>query len=128
LTFLKFPRIYVMSRVFAWLKRNGGIDGMNKHSLSKSQLIYKTIDDSNGFYSCPVDNNSRSRMNIPFRIRGGDDALEKEFLQKAEALKMMQLKGHRSVGGIRASLYNAITQANAETLAKFMKEFYESKK
>lgn len=117
-----------MSRVFAWIKRNRGIEGMKKHSISKSQLVYKTIDDTNGFYSCPVDANCRSRMNIPFRIRGGDDALEKEFLQKAEALHMMQLKGHRSVGGIRASLYNAITQENAETLAKFMKEFFESKK
>jgi phosphoserine aminotransferase len=116
-----------MSRVFAWLKRNGEIEGMKKHSQYKSQLIYKTIEDSKGFYTCPVDAVCRSRMNIPFRIRGGDEALEKEFLQKAEALKMMQLKGHRSVGGIRASLYNAITRDNAETLAKFMKEFCDSK-
>lgn len=69
-------------------------------------------------------------MNLPFRIGGlnGDDALEKEFLQNAEQKKMMQLKGHRSVGGIRASLYNAITLENTQTLAEFMKEFYESKK
>lgn len=117
-----------MSRVFEWLKRNGGIDGMFKQSLAKSQLVYETIDASEGFYTCPVDKNSRSRMNIPFRIAGGDDALEKEFLQKAEKLEMMQLKGHRSVGGIRASLYNAVTLDNTETLIKFMKEFYESKK
>lgn len=103
---------------------------MAKLSLAKSQMIYKIIDDSDGFFTCPVDKNVRSRMNIPFRIGGipGNDALEKEFLQKAEQLKMVQLKGHRSVGGIRASLYNAITLENTETLAKFMKDFYASKK
>jgi phosphoserine aminotransferase len=119
-----------MGRVFEWLKRNGGIAGMDKRSEEKSKLIYQIIDGSNGFYSCPVDKSFRSRMNLPFRIGGlkGDDALEKEFLQKAEQMKMMQLKGHRSVGGIRASLYNAITLENTQTLAGFMKEFYESKK
>lgn len=101
---------------------------MLKLSLKKSQLIYATINNSNGFYTCPVDVDCRSRMNVPFRIRGGDETLEKEFLQKAEKLGMMQLKGHRSVGGIRASLYNAVTYENAETLNKFMNEFYESKK
>lgn len=119
-----------MGRVFEWLKRNGGINGFDKLSNKKSQMIYKIIDNSNGFYACPVDKNVRSRMNIPFRIGGllGDDSLEKEFLLKAEQKKMMQLKGHRSVGGIRASLYNAITLENTTTLATFMKEFYESKK
>jgi phosphoserine aminotransferase len=101
---------------------------MNKLALKKSQLIYETINNSNGFYTCPVDVNCRSRMNLPFRIKGGDEALEKEFLQKAEKLGMMQLKGHRSVGGIRASLYNAVTLQDTETLKKFMDEFYESKK
>jgi phosphoserine aminotransferase len=67
-------------------------------------------------------------MNLPFRIRGGDETLEKEFLKEAEKRQMMQLKGHRSVGGIRASLYNAITLDNVETLGKFMKEFYETHK
>lgn len=125
---VSFCRIYTVGRVFQWLKRNGGIDGMNKLAMKKSQLIYATIDGSNGFYTCPVDVECRSRMNLPFRIRGGDEALEKEFLQKAEKLGMIQLKGHRSVGGIRASLYNAVTLENTETLNKFMWEFYESKK
>lgn len=116
-----------MGRVFEWLKRNGGVAGMEKLSREKSQMIYKIIDGSNGLYSCPVDKKNRSRMNIPFRIGGANDALEKEFLQKAEVLKMVQLKGHRSVGGIRASLYNAITLGNTETLAQFMKEFKDSK-
>lgn len=117
-----------MGRVFEWITKNGGIEGMNKLSRIKSQMIYEAIDVSNGFFTCPVTKNCRSRMNIPFRIDGGNDALEKEFLQKAEKKKMVQLKGHRSVGGIRASLYNAITLENTETLARFMREFYESHK
>lgn len=117
-----------MSRVFEWLKRNDGVEGMSKLAQKKSQLIYDTINKSNGFYTCPVDEQCRSRMNLPFRICGGDEALEKEFLQKAEKVGMVQLKGHRSVGGIRASLYNAISMENTETLNKFMNEFYENKK
>ncbi|XP_070505648.1 probable phosphoserine aminotransferase [Chironomus tepperi] len=120
--------IYIMNRVFEWLKRNDGVEGMSKLAQKKSQLIYDTINKSNGFYTCPVDEQYRSRMNLPFRICGGDEALEKEFLQKAEKIGMVQLKGHRSVGGIRASLYNAISIDNTETLNKFMNEFYESKK
>lgn len=123
-----FYRIYVMSRVFAWLKRNGGIGGMQRLSKQKSQLIYNVIDSSDGFYTCPVALDCRSRMNLPFRILGGDESMEKEFLQQAEKRKMMQLKGHRSVGGIRASLYNAISLENADTLAKFMREFSENNK
>lgn len=119
-----------MSKVFEWLKNKGGIEGMHKLSEKKSSMIYDIIDGSHGFYACPVDKNCRSRMNIPFRIGGipGSDILEKEFLLFAEKKKMVQLKGHRSVGGIRASLYNAITMDNTKTLAEFMKEFYESKK
>jgi phosphoserine aminotransferase len=118
-----------MGKVFKWLERSGGIAGMEKLSREKSQMIYEIIDSSNGFFSCPVDKKCRSRMNLPFRIGGltGNDALEKEFLQKAEQNKMMQLKGHRSVGGIRASLYNAITLANTQTLASFMNEFCASR-
>lgn len=117
-----------MSRVFAWLKRKEGVKGMEKLSMAKSQLIYNVIEQSNGFYTCPVEIKYRSRMNIPFRILGGDEAMEKEFLKQAEKRNMMQLKGHRSVGGIRASVYNAITLENVETLAKFMREFSENNK
>lgn len=119
-----------MGRVFEWLKRKGGIEGMDKCSHAKSSMIYKIIDESHGFYTCPVAKDSRSRMNIPFRVGGpsGNDVLEKEFLSRAEQKKMVQLKGHRSVGGIRASLYNAITLENTETLATFMREFYGDKK
>ena len=101
---------------------------METNAEQKSQLIYKIIEASKGFYTCPVDVNCRSRMNVPFRIENGNEALEKEFLQKSTECGMAQLKGHRSVGGIRASLYNAVTFENAKDLSKFMIEFQNLKK
>lgn len=123
-------RIYVMGLVFHWIKQNGGVEGMSKNSEIKSKLIYDIIDQSNGFYYCPVEKNVRSRMNVPFRIGTpqGNDKLEKAFLLQAESKGMIQLKGHRSVGGIRASLYNAITIEETQKLANLMKEFYENNK
>ncbi|TDG52386.1 hypothetical protein AWZ03_001216 [Drosophila navojoa] len=122
--------IYVMGLVFKWIKANGGVAGMSQRSKAKSQFIYNIIDQSNGFYYCPVERQVRSRMNVPFRIGSstGNEQLEKEFLAKAEAEGMIQLKGHRSVGGIRASLYNAITLEETQKLAKLMLEFYENNK
>lgn len=103
---------------------------MYNKSLTKSKLIFDVIENSDNFYVCPVDKEYRSRMNIPFRVGSttGDETLEKKFLAGAEKLKMVQLKGHRSVGGIRASLYNAVSVDDAEVLAKYMKEFYEINK
>ncbi|ALC47148.1 CG11899 [Drosophila busckii] len=122
--------IYVMGQVFQWIKRNGGVAGMCERAKAKSKLIYDIIDKSNGFYICPVASRARSHMNLPFRIGSatGNEALEKEFLTKAESQGMIQLKGHRSVGGIRASLYNAITLAETQQLAKLMQAFYENNK
>lgn len=119
-----------MGRNFEWIKRQGGIQKMYSNSNAKSKLIYDVIANSGGFYVCPVDKAYRSRMNVPFRIGSitGDDALEKEFLTGAEALKMVQLKGHRSVGGIRASLYNAVSVDDATKLANYMQTFYDSHK
>lgn len=119
-----------MGLVFQWIKQNGGLDGMSKNSQRKSQLIYDLIDKSNGLYHCPVEKNVRSRMNIPFRIGSatGDDELEKKFLQKAESVGMIQLKGHRSVGGIRASLYNAMTFEETQKLAQLMNDFLTENK
>lgn len=96
---------------------------MSANSTKKSQLVYDRIDKSNGFYSCPIEKPYRSRMNVVFRVGGGDEALEAEFLKEAQALKMSQLKGHRSVGGIRASLYNAVTLEDTEALVKHMDAF-----
>ncbi|KAK6644454.1 hypothetical protein RUM43_000721 [Polyplax serrata] len=120
--------IYVMGRVFDWIVRSGGVERMEEMAKAKSHTIYSVINQSNGFYVCPVNANCRSRMNIPFRINGGDEKLEQEFLSGAQKLGMIQLKGHRSVGGIRASLYNAVTLEETKALAKYMQEFYQKHK
>ncbi|XP_038625691.1 phosphoserine aminotransferase isoform X2 [Tachyglossus aculeatus] len=120
--------IYVMSLVLEWIKNSGGATAMEKLSKSKSQMIYDIIDKSQGFYVCPVEKQYRSRMNIQIHIGSveGDDNLEKRFLDKALELNMISLKGHRSVGGIRVSLYNAITMEDVQLLATFMKSFMET--
>ncbi|KAM6227751.1 phosphoserine aminotransferase isoform 1-T1 [Spheniscus humboldti] len=119
--------IYIMGLVLEWIKNNGGAAAMDKLSLIKSRMIYDIIDKSNGFYVCPVEKKNRSRMNVPFRIGSikGDEALEKKFLEKAVELNMISLKGHRSVGGIRASLYNAVTVEDVQKLATFMRSFMQ---
>lgn len=116
--------IYVMGRVLEWVERNGGVAGMAATATKKAALIYDIVEKSKGFYYAPVAKDARSKMNVPFRIGNpGNDALEKEFLKGAEALGLIQLKGHRSVGGIRASIYNAVSVKEVETLANYMNEF-----
>uniref|UniRef100_A0A668A784 Phosphoserine aminotransferase n=1 Tax=Myripristis murdjan TaxID=586833 RepID=A0A668A784_9TELE len=117
--------IYIMGLVLEWIKNNGGTAAMEKLNKHKSSMIYDIINVSNGFYACPVDVACRSRMNVPFRVgkKEGDEALEKKFLDGALKRGMISLKGHRSVGGIRASLYNAVTLEDAQALATYMKEF-----
>lgn len=120
-----FSRVYVMEKVLQWIKERGGVEAMEKHSAEKSKLLYDTMANSNSYYSCPIDANARSRINIPFRVGGkkGNEALEAKFIEEAENLNMFQLKGHRSVGGIRASLYNAVSLDDVKLLVKFMIEF-----
>lgn len=96
---------------------------MEQRCAEKSKLIYSVIEESYGFYVCRVPISVRSRVNIPFRIRNGDEDLEKQFIEQARKRNIIQLKGHRSVGGIRASLYNAITMEEVAVLARFMKDF-----
>lgn len=86
-----------MGRVLQWIESKGGLDKMAELATKKSSLVYNIIEESNGFYYAPVAKDARSKMNIPFRIGSakGDDALEKEFLKGAEALGLIQLKGHR---------------------------------
>jgi len=119
--------IYMMSLVLEWIRDEGGLPEMERRANIKSKLIYDVVDDSKGFYHCPIELGYRSRMNIPFHIgtAQGVEKLEKLFLAEAENRSMISLKGHRSVGGIRASLYNAVTVEETQMLADFMKEFYE---
>jgi phosphoserine aminotransferase len=117
--------IYMAGLVFQWLKKNGGIGAMEKVNIAKSKLLYDTIDASNGFYNCPVNKADRSRMNVPFTLK--DAALDGDFLKQADARGLLQLKGHRSVGGMRASIYNAMPQAGVQALVEFMREFAAQK-
>ena len=104
-----------------WVKRNGGVPGMEKIADRKSKLIYNILDSGDNFYRSPVDANFRSTMNVVFRLPSED--LEAKFVKEAEAEGMMFLKGHRSVGGCRASIYNGVPEADVEALTAFMKEF-----
>lgn len=98
---------------------------MEAQAVAKASLIYDLIDNLGDYYTSAVDPSCRSRMNVPFRVKK-DEALEKKFLKEAEAKGYLGLKGHRSVGGIRASIYNAILPQDVEKLAEFMKTFKEN--
>ncbi|XP_022085537.1 phosphoserine aminotransferase-like isoform X2 [Acanthaster planci] len=117
--------IYIMGLVFKWLKDQGGAAKMAEFSRIKSQLIYDVINNSDDFYHCALEKSARSRMNVVFRIGGKDgvDELEKKFVEESQKLNMVSLKGHRSVGGMRASLYNAITVQEVNKLTDFMLDF-----
>ncbi|SDY90998.1 3-phosphoserine/phosphohydroxythreonine transaminase [Nitrosomonas sp. Nm58] len=112
--------IYIMGLVLDWLKQKGGLAAMETINISKSKLLYDLIDSSD-FYQCPVARPDRSRMNIPFTLK--NSALDSEFLKQAKARGLLQLKGHRSVGGMRASIYNAMPYEGVVALVSFMKEF-----
>jgi phosphoserine aminotransferase len=111
---------YVCDLMFKWVKEQGGIAKMAEINKQKADLLYKTIDE-NDFYSSPVNKADRSRMNIPFLL--ADDALNKKFLAEAEERNLMQLAGHRSVGGMRASIYNAMPLEGVQALVDFMQDF-----
>lgn len=114
--------IYMSGLYFEYIKRQGGLTFFNEQALQKSGLVYEAIDQSNGFYTGPVDPAYRSRMNIPFIIQGGA-AVEKNFLAQAEAQGLVTLAGHRSIGGMRASLFNGMPLEGAVKLTAFMREF-----
>jgi phosphoserine aminotransferase len=116
---------YMMGLYLKYTKEKGGIAYWDDLANKKSQMIYDIIDNSGGFYTAPVDKNCRSRMNIPFQIQGGNEDLEKKWLKEAEKVKLFTLAGHRSVGGIRASLYNGMPMEGVATLADFMKAFQQ---
>ncbi len=113
--------IYALSLVMNWITSEGGLDAIAKRNITKSAMVYRTIESNPKFFRCPVDQRYRSDMNVVFRLPSED--LEKQFVAEAAAKDMIGLKGHRSVGGIRASLYNALPVESVETLVDFMREF-----
>ena len=112
--------IYICGKVFKWLRKMGGLEVMKQRNGEKAQILYDYLDQS-GLFTGTVREDSRSLMNIPFVI--GDAELDAEYVKAAKAEGLENLKGHRTVGGMRASIYNAMPKEGVETLVKFMKEF-----
>jgi phosphoserine aminotransferase len=115
--------IYLARNVLAWIKELGGLTAMAERNQKKAAVLYAAIDA--GFYRAPVEKRSRSQMNVVWTLPS--EELEKEFLAEAAKRRMVGLKGHRSVGGCRASIYNACEPAWVQTLAEFMREFAQRK-
>ena len=112
--------IYLLGLILAWIQRNGGLAGMAERNRAKARLLYDYIDGS-GFYTNPVAGNARSWMNVPFLTP--DPELDKVFPGQAAEAGLTNLAGHRSVGGMRASIYNAMPLAGVQALIEFMQEF-----
>ncbi len=113
--------VYMVRNILEWLKDEGGLAAMERRNRAKADRLYGVIDTLSGFYRCPVEAGSRSVMNVVFRLPS--EELEASFVAEAKAAGMVGLKGHRSVGGCRASIYNAMPQEGVEALAQFMEEF-----
>lgn len=112
---------YLSGLVFKWLKTQGGLEKMAEINQRKAAKLYAAIDGSGGFYANPVAIANRSMMNVPFTLT--DSSLDKTFLKEAEANHLLNLAGHRSVGGMRASIYNAVPEQAIDTLVSFMQDF-----
>ena len=115
---------YIAGLVFQWLKAQGGLTAMGERNQAKADVLYKAIDES-GFYKNPVDPAYRSWMNVPFTLP--DAALDKPFLAEAKAAGLLTLSGHRSVGGMRASIYNAMPTEGVQALVDFMADFQKQR-
>jgi phosphoserine aminotransferase len=118
--------IYVLNMVMDWIKEQGGVSAVEEINNKKAALIYNAIDQSGGFYSGHAQKDARSMMNITFRLP--DEQLEKAFVEAAAKEGLDSLKGHRNVGGIRASVYNAMPMDGCATLARFMEHFCRQNK
>ena len=112
--------IYMAGLVFKWLKHRGGLAGMEQINIAKAKALYDYLD-TTSFYHCPTARENRSRMNVPFTLK--DAALDEAFLKGAKEHGLVQLKGHRSVGGMRASIYNAMPIEGVKALVEYMKAF-----
>lgn len=113
--------VYMLNLVLAWIQEQGGLAGMAEYNTRKANVIYNAIDNSGGFYRGHAVADSRSQMNVTFNLPNQE--LEKQFLAEAKAQGMIGLPGHRSVGGVRASIYNAMSMEGVEALASFMAHF-----
>lgn len=113
--------IYMLGLVMEWIEKQGGVEAVEKRNAEKAQLLYDVIDESDGFYKGHAEKDSRSQMNVTFRLR--DEALEKQFLAEAKEKGFVGLNGHRSVGGCRASIYNAVPMESCLALREFMLDF-----
>ena len=128
--------VYVVGLVLEWMESLGGIPAIEKRNEAKAKLLYDTIETSGGFYRCPVEKRSRSKMNVVFRVAGGvgrsaaaqdGEAIEKQFAKEAAAAGFVGTPGHRSVGGMRISLYTAVALEAVEALTSFMREFHRAR-
>ncbi|MGE5471208.1 MAG: 3-phosphoserine/phosphohydroxythreonine transaminase [Bacteroidota bacterium] len=113
--------IYIAGLVFQWLKKQGGLAGIDAINAEKARILYEAIDQSGGFYTNPVDPDCRSRMNVPFVL--ANPQLDAAFLAESKAAGLASLKGHKSVGGMRASIYNAVSLEAVQALVAFMNDF-----
>jgi phosphoserine aminotransferase len=113
--------VYVLDLTLDWIKSKGGLKGLEKINDEKARILYEAIDSSGGFYNDPVDKADRSRMNVVFRL--GSEELEEKFVKEAKAAGIIGVKGHRSVGGIRFSIYNANLVESVQKSVDFMKDF-----
>ncbi|HEX7341714.1 MAG TPA: 3-phosphoserine/phosphohydroxythreonine transaminase [Rhodanobacteraceae bacterium] len=112
---------YVVGLTVRWLLEQGGLAVIGRRNQAKAEALYAAIDGSDGYYVCDIEPSARSRMNVRFRIH--DEALDKVFVAEAEAAGMIGLKGHRAIGGLRASLYNAVSLEAVAALTTFMRDF-----
>jgi phosphoserine aminotransferase len=115
--------VYIVGLVLEWIEAEGGVRAIEKRNETKANLLYDAIDGSGGYYSGPIEKASRSKMNVTFRVARGNDELEKKFAKEAAAARLVGLAGHRSIGGMRASLYNAVPVEAVNELAGFMRDF-----
>ncbi|UCG68148.1 MAG: 3-phosphoserine/phosphohydroxythreonine transaminase [Thermoplasmata archaeon] len=116
--------IYISKLVLEWVKENGGVEGAEQRNRQKAEMIYKVVDESGGYYTGHAEKDSRSMMNVTFRLPS--DELGVKCVEEAKTQGLIGLKGHRSVGGMRASIYNAMPIEGAKKLAEFLKEFQEN--
>ncbi len=120
--------VYMFNLVLKWLEAQGGLEGIRKVNERKAALVYQALDEFPDFYDPAVTEKAdRSKMNVTFRLKGGDKEKDKEFLAKAEARNLVGLKGHRSVGGFRASIYNAFPEEGCQALAAFLRDYAQGR-